>query len=133
MDRLRLVMPPLLFGVLQAPFTRLAHKVFPPAYANGIISGAFAFCPSRLSFLASFDLTCLSSPDVLYDIGHYALHHTKLPKYIKSMKVYHMACVPLSFPLLLVKHLTFAKQSSLCRLGPRLRRHVQVLGPGLWD
>lgn len=37
-------MPPLLFTVLQAPFTKLAHTIFPAAVANGIISGSFAFC-----------------------------------------------------------------------------------------
>ncbi|CAH7690004.1 hypothetical protein BY996DRAFT_4589136 [Phakopsora pachyrhizi] len=72
MDRLRLVMPPLLFAILSYPFTRLAHLIFPAAYANGIISGAFVFY-------------------VLYDCMHYALHHTQLPKYIKQMKIYHMA------------------------------------------
>jgi len=72
MDRLRLVMPPLLFLVLSYPFTQLGHALFPAAYANGIISGAFAFY-------------------VLYDCTHYALHHTQLPNYIKEMKIYHMA------------------------------------------
>lgn len=42
--RLRLVMPPLLFFVLQLPFTQLAYILFPVAIANGIISGSFAFC-----------------------------------------------------------------------------------------
>jgi 4-hydroxysphinganine ceramide fatty acyl 2-hydroxylase len=51
MDRLRLVMPPILFSTLQAPFTALAHKLFPPAVANGIISGAFAFCGSFFAFV----------------------------------------------------------------------------------
>lgn len=37
-------MPPLLFGILQAPFTRLAYILFPTPVANGIISGSFAFC-----------------------------------------------------------------------------------------
>lgn len=37
-------MPPALFGALEFPFTRLAHALFPAAVANGIISGAFAFC-----------------------------------------------------------------------------------------
>lgn len=41
---LRLVMPPMLFGALQAPFTRLGYILFPTAVANGIISGSFAFC-----------------------------------------------------------------------------------------
>ncbi|KAK8845572.1 hypothetical protein IAR55_006287 [Kwoniella newhampshirensis] len=72
MDRLRLVMPPLLFFVLQTPFTRLAHLLFPKAIANGIISGAFAMY-------------------VMYDLGHYALHHTKLPAYLAEMKRYHLA------------------------------------------
>jgi len=39
-------MPPALFTMLQAPFTKLAHTIFPTAIANGIISGAFAFCES---------------------------------------------------------------------------------------
>lgn len=37
-------MPPALFVTLQFPMTQLAHALFPPAVANGIISGAFAFC-----------------------------------------------------------------------------------------
>ncbi|KAF7323901.1 Ceramide very long chain fatty acid hydroxylase [Mycena kentingensis (nom. inval.)] len=72
MDRLRLVMPPVLFFTLQAPFTWLAHKIFPAAMANGIISGAFAFY-------------------VLYDMTHYALHHTNLPPYWRDLKRYHLA------------------------------------------
>ena len=48
MDRLRLVMPPLLFTALQFPFTQLAYKLFPVAVANGIIAGAFTFCMSSL-------------------------------------------------------------------------------------
>nr|ODN96597.1 oxidoreductase [Cryptococcus depauperatus CBS 7855] len=72
MDRLRLVMPPLLFIALQTPFTRLAHLIFPTAIANGIISGSFAMY-------------------VVYDLGHYALHHTRLPAYLAEMKRYHLA------------------------------------------
>ncbi|KAF8601569.1 oxidoreductase [Ceratobasidium sp. AG-I] len=72
MDRLRLVMPPILFGALEYPFTRLAYLLFPVAVANGIISGAFGFY-------------------VLYDCMHYALHHTKLPEYMREMKKYHLA------------------------------------------
>ncbi|KAJ3721041.1 oxidoreductase [Lentinula raphanica] len=72
MDRLRLVMPPPLFALLEWPMTRLAYKVFPLPIANGIISGAFAFY-------------------VLYDCMHYALHHTQLPAYMKEMKKYHLA------------------------------------------
>ncbi|WVF65915.1 hypothetical protein IAT40_000653 [Kwoniella sp. CBS 6097] len=72
MDRLRLVMPPLLFFVLETPFTKLAHLLFPKAVANGIISGSFFMY-------------------VMYDMGHYALHHTKLPAYLAEMKRYHLA------------------------------------------
>jgi len=72
MDRLRLVMPPFLFAALQAPFTKLAHTIFPTAMANGIISGSFAFY-------------------ILYDCMHYALHHTQLPAYMRAMKKYHLA------------------------------------------
>ncbi|KAF5336402.1 hypothetical protein D9611_006534 [Ephemerocybe angulata] len=72
MDRLRLVMPPVLFFVLQLPFTRLGHLLFPGAVANGIISGAFTFY-------------------IGYDCMHYALHHSKLPQYLRDMKKYHLA------------------------------------------
>lgn len=72
MDRLRLVMPPILFALLSHPFTRLAYLLFPVAHANAVIAGSFTFY-------------------VLYDCTHYALHHTQLPSYIKEMKIYHMA------------------------------------------
>ncbi|KAI0790403.1 oxidoreductase [Abortiporus biennis] len=72
MDRLRLVMPPLLFVALSYPFTQLAHFLFPPAVANGIIAGSYTFY-------------------VLYDCMHYALHHTRLPAYLREMKKYHLA------------------------------------------
>ncbi|CEH16648.1 sphingolipid fatty acid hydroxylase [Ceraceosorus bombacis] len=72
MDRLRLVMPPLLFAVLEFPFTRLAYALFPVAIANGIISGAFAMY-------------------VVYDVMHYSLHHHRLPQYLREMKAYHLA------------------------------------------
>jgi 4-hydroxysphinganine ceramide fatty acyl 2-hydroxylase len=65
-------MPPMMFFALSFPMTRLAYLIFPVSMANGIISGAFAFY-------------------VLYDCMHYALHHTKLPQYMKEMKKYHLA------------------------------------------
>lgn len=36
---------------------------------------------------------CSSSTytDILYDCMHYALHHTKLPQYMRDMKKYHLA------------------------------------------
>lgn len=70
-DGLRLVMPPVLFSILQYPFTSLAHKLFPTPMANGVIAGSFTFY-------------------ILYDCMHYALHHTRLPAYIKEMKSYHL-------------------------------------------
>lgn len=72
MDRLRLVMPPLLFFSLSTPFVFLAHSLFPAHAANGIIAGAFTFY-------------------LIYDMMHYALHHTKLPQYLAEMKRYHLA------------------------------------------
>lgn len=65
-------MPPPLFAALSFPFTRLAYIIFPSAaMANGVISGAFAMY-------------------VCYDMMHYALHHTKLPAYMRMMKQYHL-------------------------------------------
>jgi len=72
MDRLRLVMPPMLFITLETPMTNLAHALFPAAIANGLIAGAFTFY-------------------ILYDCMHYALHHTRLPQYLAEMKRYHLA------------------------------------------
>ncbi|TFK71889.1 oxidoreductase [Pluteus cervinus] len=72
MDRLRLVMPPPLFMALSLPFTQLGHVLFPSAVANGIVSGAYTFY-------------------ILYDCMHYALHHSRLPAYMREMKKYHLA------------------------------------------
>ncbi|KAI0293980.1 fatty acid-2 hydroxylase [Russula brevipes] len=69
---LRLVMPPVLFFMLCFPMTQLAHFLFPPAMANGTISGSFVFY-------------------VIYDTMHYAMHHTKLPAYLREQKKYHLA------------------------------------------
>lgn len=70
MDRLRLVMPPVLFMTLQFPFTQLAYVLFPVAIANGIISGAFTFC--KLFNIFSSIMVYLYSSDILYDCMHYA-------------------------------------------------------------
>ncbi|KAF8325775.1 oxidoreductase [Cantharellus anzutake] len=72
MDGLRLVMPPILFFALSYPWTQLAHTLFPAAIANGLIAGAFIFY-------------------VLYDCMHYALHHKRLPAYMREQKKYHLA------------------------------------------
>jgi 4-hydroxysphinganine ceramide fatty acyl 2-hydroxylase len=36
-------------------------------------------------------LTDPRSSDVLYDCMHYALHHSRLPEYMRKMKKYHLA------------------------------------------
>lgn len=71
MDRYRLVMPPVLFAVLSFPMLLLAHAVFPTAVANGVIAGSYSMY-------------------VVYDTMHYALHHTKLPAYVREQKRYHL-------------------------------------------
>lgn len=71
MDRLRLVMPPILFAALSGPFLKLAHALFPTHYANGIIAGSYTMY-------------------IVYDCMHYAMHHSKMPQYMKQMKVYHL-------------------------------------------
>lgn len=71
MDGQRLVMPPVLFATLQAPFTKLAHTVLPHAFANGIIAGAFVAY-------------------VGYDTTHWALHHSRLPAYVMELKRFHL-------------------------------------------
>ena len=66
-------MPPVLFFSLSFPFTRLGYLLFPTAIANGIISGAFAFCEFRVSVhYESSTLTLHFLVDVLYDCMHYA-------------------------------------------------------------
>lgn len=49
-------MPPTLFFFLSFPVTRLAHALFPTAFSNGAISGAFVFCKLRAYFVVR-DLT----------------------------------------------------------------------------
>ena len=71
MDRLRLVMPPILFAALSAPFLKLAHALFPAPCANAVIAGSYTMY-------------------IAYDCMHYALHHTRMPEYMKQMKVYHL-------------------------------------------
>ncbi|KAF9519780.1 hypothetical protein BS47DRAFT_1481693 [Hydnum rufescens UP504] len=63
MDRLRLVLPPTMFAVVQFPATRLLYALFSPAIANGLVSGLF------VAFL----------------------HHASLPGHIREMKRYHLS------------------------------------------
>lgn len=71
MDRMRLVMPPVMFAVLSFPMLLLAHAVLPTAVANGTIAGSYTMY-------------------IFYDTFHYAMHHTKLPKYLTIQKKYHL-------------------------------------------
>lgn len=64
-------MPPVLFAILSFPMLFLAHAVFPPAIANGVIAGSYTMY-------------------VGYDTIHYALHHTRLPSYLREQKRYHL-------------------------------------------
>ena len=81
-------MPPILFAALSYPFTRLGHFLFPASWANCIIAGAFTYCerPLNPSIQHAHQHT-----DVFYDCTHYALHHTKLPAYLREVKKYHLA------------------------------------------
>jgi hypothetical protein len=69
-SRLRLVMPPILFMTLSFPITQLGHVLFPPAMANGAISGSFAFCKCNRFFISYS--THIQFIDVIYDTMHYA-------------------------------------------------------------
>ena len=58
-------------GLQFLPMLLLAHAVLPTAMANGVISGSYSMY-------------------VVYDTMHYALHHTKLPEYVREQKRYHL-------------------------------------------
>ena len=81
-------MPPVLFAALSYPFTQLGHFLFPTPWANCIIAGSFTYCAYALDPIAPFSH---QDTDVFYDCTHYALHHTKLPAYLKEVKKYHLA------------------------------------------
>ncbi|KAI8349191.1 hypothetical protein EDC96DRAFT_577954 [Choanephora cucurbitarum] len=73
MDRLRLVMPPVLTVILSVPVFKLAHALFYPAFAYAFVGGAF------------FGYVC-------YDMIHYYIHHAKVIEvYFKELKKYHVA------------------------------------------
>lgn len=71
MDKYRLVMPPTLFVVLAYPFYRLVFAVLPYYIACS------AFAGGTLGY-------------IMYDVTHYVLHHTRLPKYFHDLKTYHL-------------------------------------------
>ncbi|ODV86971.1 hypothetical protein CANARDRAFT_27313 [[Candida] arabinofermentans NRRL YB-2248] len=71
MDKMRLVMPPALFVVLCYPIGKLVFFLLPfyPA-CSGFAGGTLGY--------------------IMYDTTHYALHHSKLPKYLQELKTYHL-------------------------------------------
>ncbi|SGZ51488.1 CIC11C00000001442 [Sungouiella intermedia] len=71
MDKYRLVMPPTLFVALCYPIYRLVFAAFPYYMACSAFAGGF------LGY-------------IMYDVTHYVLHHTKLPKYFQDLKTYHL-------------------------------------------
>jgi len=81
-------MPPVLFAVLSYPFTQLGHSLFPAPWANCIIAGAYTYCERPLNPIPRY---ADRRTDVFYDCTHYALHHTKLPAYLREVKKYHLA------------------------------------------
>lgn len=72
MDRMRLVMPPALCVILTTPLYFLCHFVFREYYRSLSI-----FCGAQMGY-------------VLYDLTHYFIHHKQLPKFMKTIKIWHL-------------------------------------------
>lgn len=71
MDGYRLVLPPTLFVVLAYPFYKLVFSIFPFYMAcSGFAGGTLGY--------------------IMYDVTHYVLHHTKLPRYFQELKRLHL-------------------------------------------
>jgi 4-hydroxysphinganine ceramide fatty acyl 2-hydroxylase len=71
MDGYRLVLPPTLFIILAYPFYSLIFSIFPFYQAcSGFAGGTLGY--------------------IMYDVTHYVLHHTQLPKYFQELKTYHL-------------------------------------------
>ncbi|CAL9731979.1 ceramide very long chain fatty acid hydroxylase Scs7p [Monosporozyma unispora] len=71
MDPYRLVMPPTLFVILCAPFYKLVFKALPLYWAYAGFAGGLC------------GYAC-------YDLCHYFLHHSKMPKFLRKLKKYHL-------------------------------------------
>ncbi|KAG0354681.1 hypothetical protein BC939DRAFT_480160 [Gamsiella multidivaricata] len=73
MDRLRLVMPPVLTILLGTPLYLLAHSLLESHMADALMAGVY------------FGYIC-------YDMVHYYLHHARVLEFhFKEMKTYHLA------------------------------------------
>jgi 4-hydroxysphinganine ceramide fatty acyl 2-hydroxylase len=73
MDKYRLVMPPVLFAALAAPFWKLAHTLF---YWDWSVATTI-YCGGVFGY-------------ILYDMTHYFLHHQNLPLWYKKLKKLHL-------------------------------------------
>lgn len=71
MDRYRLVLPPTLFIVLAYPFYKLVFALLPFHMA------CVGFAGGTLGY-------------ILYDVTHYVLHHTRLPRVFQELKKAHL-------------------------------------------
>lgn len=124
-NRLRLVMPPLMFSVLSFPMTQLAHLLFPPSMANGIISGAFVFCEctnSRCGRLTSF--IYFRCPLRLHALRVSSLSLGTIPPFAHSPQ----QPPPHETPRLRSRAEEVPPCAPLQELRPRLRRDEQALG-----
>ncbi|RIA82145.1 hypothetical protein C1645_700337 [Glomus cerebriforme] len=73
MDKLRLVMPPVLAFAIKIPIIKFVYLIFPVIIGHGLIAGAV------------FGYIC-------YDLTHYHLHHARpFGKHLREMKSYHLA------------------------------------------
>ncbi|KAL6939179.1 fatty acid alpha-hydroxylase [Hanseniaspora osmophila] len=71
MDKYRLVMPPTLFVVLCYPFYKAVFAIFTYYW------GCAGFAGGLLGYIC-------------YDLIHYFLHHASLPRFMRSLKKYHL-------------------------------------------
>ncbi|CAG8574590.1 15119_t:CDS:2 [Acaulospora morrowiae] len=72
MDRMRLVMPPILGGTIAIPIMRAGYFIFPESITHALIAGAV------------FGYIC-------YDMTHYYLHHARpFGQHLQEMKTYHL-------------------------------------------
>lgn len=71
MDRMRLVMPPTLMVVIAFPIYKIVFGILPFYIACAGWAGGF------LGY-------------IMYDLTHYALHHSQLPAYLMKLKKYHL-------------------------------------------
>lgn len=71
MDGYRLVLPPTLFIALAYPFYKIVFSIFPFYMAcSGFAGGTLGY--------------------IMYDLTHYALHHSRLPAHYQRLKTYHL-------------------------------------------